>query len=102
MKAIIRTFKDIVSDEDVERVHGNANFGQTSKREVLNEGVMKAAFGFHCGSTMRNIIYEHGLIRTCREPGDRMRLTKKGEKYLRLIVWGRFDKMVKLTLEDGK
>jgi len=77
------TVHDIISDDDIERVHGHARFGSMSKREVVAQGVLKAAFGFSCGLTMRCILAEHGLIRKQRgHASDRMTLTKKGIAYL--------------------
>ncbi|HEY8947994.1 MAG TPA: hypothetical protein VIM56_03820 [Rhizomicrobium sp.] len=86
----LRTTRQIVSDEDIERVHGNANFGSLSKRGVVDEGVLTAAFGFHCGSTMRAILQEHRLTKAASATergrfGDRMRLTQRGFEYLRAL-----------------
>lgn len=30
--------KEIISDEEIARVHGNANFGAMDKRQVVNQG----------------------------------------------------------------
>lgn len=69
--------EEIISIEEIERVHGNANFGpMVSMRDVVNQGVLKCACGYHQGSTSRAIITEHGLI------DDKYRLTKKGKEYL--------------------
>lgn len=75
----------IVSDEEVARVHGNANFGATSPREVVNEGVRKTAVGYHCGSTMLSILREHGLITKPRPGTSDCDLTKKGKSYGRAL-----------------
>ena len=68
--------EDIISDEEIERVHANANFGSMDKREVVNQGVLKCASGFYQGSTSNAIIKEHGLVT------DQYELTPKGKAYL--------------------
>ena len=73
--------KDIISDEDIERVHANANFGSMDKRQVVSQGVLKCASGYYQGSTSMQIIKEHGLI------DDKYRLTPKGRMYL----WAAFN-----------
>ena len=67
---------EIISDEEIERVHANANFGSMKKRDVVDQGVLKCASGYYQGSTSRSIIQEHGLI-----DGD-YNLTAKGREYL--------------------
>ena len=79
--------QDIIADCDIDRVHGNANFGGISPRRVVDEGVLKAAFQYHHGSTARSILLEHGLM---SETGGRrsyrdMRLTAKGRDYMRAL-----------------
>lgn len=68
--------EEIITDEEIERVHANANFGSMSKRQVVNQGVLKCASGYYQGSTSTQIITEHGLI------DDKYRLTPKGRMYL--------------------
>ena len=76
---------DIISDEEIERVHGGANFGpQTTPREVVNNGVLKCAFGYHQGNTARHILYHHGLIK--ERYGEGYTLTAKGRDYL-VAAW---------------
>lgn len=67
---------EIISDEEIERVHANAKFGYTTKREVVRLGVLKAASGYHQGFTSETIIREHGLIT------KKYSLTRKGKAYL--------------------
>ena len=74
--------KEIISDEEIERVHGNANFGEMTKRDVVNQGVLKCASGYWQGSTSMSIISEHGLI------NNKYELTPKGREYL----WSVFSK----------
>lgn len=73
----------IVSDEEVVRVHGFANFGDMTPREVVNDGVLKLAFGYHTGHTQMTILREHGLITKPR--GYDADLTKKGKRYARAL-----------------
>jgi hypothetical protein len=70
------TEQDIISDEEIERIHGHANFGDMQKREVVRMGVLKCASGHYQGSTSRRICEEHGLITKKYE------LTTKGKAYL--------------------
>ncbi len=67
---------EIVSDEELDRVHGNASFG-ISKRDVLRLGVLKCASGYYQGHTSKSICIAHKLITP-----KSYRLTKKGRKYL--------------------
>lgn len=69
---------EIISDEEIERVHGNANFGSMNedKRAIVNQGVLKCAAGFYQGSTSTRIITDHGLI------DNDYKLTSKGREYL--------------------
>lgn len=68
--------KEIISDEEIERVHANANFGSMDKRTVVNQGVLKCASGYYQGHTSNQIIKEHGLVTEDYE------LTPKGKAYL--------------------
>lgn len=68
--------EEIISDEEIERIHANANFGSMGKRTVVNQGVLKCASGYYQGSTSNRIIKEHGLV------NDEYELTAKGRTYL--------------------
>ena len=74
--------EEIITDEEIEKVHANANFGGYKKRDVVNLGVLKVASGYYQGSTSKHIITEHGLI------DDDYNLTVKGKTYL----WAVFSK----------
>ena len=76
---------DIISDDEVEAVHGYANFGSMSKRRVVDEGVLKYAFGYTSGHTQLCILQEHGLVRTPRPGRYYTTLTKKGQKYIKAM-----------------
>ena len=77
--------EQIISDEDIIRVHGYANFGGMTPREVVNDGVRKYAVGFTGGHTQLCILLEHGLIRRPRPGKYRASLTEKGKRYARSI-----------------
>lgn len=67
---------DIITDEEIEKIHGNANFGGLSKRDVVNYAVLKCASESYQGRTSRRITTEHGLI------NEKYELTSKGRSYL--------------------
>ena len=75
-----QTTLQIISDDEIERIHANANFGTMTKRQVVNEGVLKYAAGYTAGHTMYTILREHALIRN--SVSYKSRLTKKGQDYL--------------------
>lgn len=70
---------EIITDAQLERVHRNADFGDMTMREVVNQGVLKAALGYYQGSTSKRICEEHGLI------DKNYKLTKKGKEYLCVV-----------------
>ncbi len=77
--------EEIISDAEIARVHGNANFGIMTPRAVVNDGVRKYAFGFSGGHTQLCILMEHGLITKPRPGRYDANLTKKGKAYARAI-----------------
>jgi hypothetical protein len=85
--------EDIISDDEISRVHGYANFGSMSPREVVNDGVRKYAVGYTGGSTQIAILREHGLITKPRGCGYSADLTKKGKRYARSIFHTHFCKV---------
>lgn len=68
--------EEIISDEEVDKVHANANFGSMSKRDVIKYGVLKVASGYYQGHTSKTICMEHNLIY------PDYTLTPKGKEYL--------------------
>jgi predicted transcriptional regulator len=76
---------NIISDEEIERVHGNANFGSMSKRQVVGEGVLKYAFGYDTGHTQLAILLEHGLVKKPKSMSYKTDVTEKGKRYLRAL-----------------
>jgi hypothetical protein len=83
----VKTPNEIISDDEIDRVHGHANFGSMSKRDVVNEGVLHCAFGYEGGHTQMMILLEHGLVRRSRGRRFSTSLTNKGKAYLR-AAWG--------------
>jgi len=79
-----RTRQEIIPDSEIEAVHANAQFGDMPKREVVDRGVLKCAFGFHQGHTVRHILHGHGLIQ--ERYGEGYRLTIEGREYFS-SVW---------------
>ena len=70
------TEQEILTDEEVEKVHGHANFGDPDKRNIVRLGVLKCASGYYQGHTSKTICMEHGLI------DEKYKLTDKGRSYL--------------------
>lgn len=91
----MRNTREIVTDEEVDRVHGNANFGGATKRWVVDEGVLKYALGFSGGHTQLTILLEHGLLRKPSPGRYDTDLTKKGKSYARALCGDRFSDIVK-------
>ena len=75
----IEEARDVVSDARVSIVHGNADFGRTDQRQILNMGVLSACMGYNVGSTLKAILREHGLTRSDG------RLSILGMRYLRAL-----------------
>lgn len=75
----LQNLQKLISDAEIIDVHGNADFGPIPPRKVVNEGVLKAAFGYSGGHTQFLILREHQLIRRDWS------LTVKGLKYLRAL-----------------
>jgi len=76
--------REIITDDQIKSVHGNADFGGMALRDVVDEGVLKMAFNFHTGGTQFEILREHELISPTGHPTN-AKLTKKGYSYLRAV-----------------
>ncbi len=61
----------IISDEELDKVWGNANFGSRTKREVIHDALMQRARNYRTGHTAEQIMTELGLF-------DGKRLTNIG------------------------
>lgn len=72
----------ILSDREIIEHHEavGANFGSTSPVHVVQQGLLKAACGWHNGSTCNAILRHHGLTEE-RYDGT-CQLTHKGRRYL--------------------
>jgi len=82
--------RTLISDEAIERVHANANFGDLPKRFVVNQTVLKFACGYSAGGTATAIVIEHGLAKMYRSnPFKTPMLTALGRRYL----WACFGKV---------
>ena len=67
----------IVQQTEIDAVWGRANFGSSySRMDIVQNGVLKCACGYHQGSTSRQIVTELGLV----SPG--YRVTKRGKRCL--------------------
>ena len=82
------TPESIITPEEIERVHANANFGAVPMREVVNQALLKCACGYSNGHTAQTIITEHGLVVATNRRGLHA-LTTRGRKYL----WAAFGDM---------
>lgn len=89
---------EIITDAEIDRVHGHANFGDMSKRSVVNEGLLKYAFGFTSGFTQLSILIEHGLVRKPLPGSYSTTLTKKGFKYLQAVFGRNFPSIIALDV----
>jgi len=76
--------EEIITDQAIEIVWGNANFGDTPKRDVIGNAVLKCASGYSTGNTAKSIVVELGLV-----TGD-WKLTKLGKEYLYAAHSGRY------------
>lgn len=78
--------RSVVSDEDVYRLHCG-DFGPAfTPRDVIDDGIRKAALGYHSGHTQFTILHRHGLVTKPRGMSVDYRLTKKGKKYARALM----------------
>ncbi|MDN3713375.1 hypothetical protein QWZ10_19510 [Paracoccus cavernae] len=93
----MRSASEIISDAEIIAVHANANFGDMTPREVVNDGVRKYAIGYSGGHTQQCILREHGLI--TKGKGYNADLTKKGKEYARAIDRDAKAEIARLTKE---
>ena len=76
--------QDIITDDQIKREHWG-NFGSSSPREVVDDGVWSIGFGYSAGSTCCQILHSHKLI-TNPISGRYIRLTRKGALYFRALA----------------
>jgi hypothetical protein len=68
--------EELVTDAELDKAWGHANFGGMTKREVLRLGTLKCLAGWHQGHTSKTICTELGLI------NDKYKITAKGRAYI--------------------
>jgi hypothetical protein len=71
------------------------------KRQVVDEGVLKYAFGYTSGATQLSILLEHGLLRKPKPGSYKSSLTSKGMRYLRAVYAGHFARILDLAAGDA-
>ena len=91
------TVQDVVSDAEIERVHGRADFGSMTKRAVVNEGVLKYSMGYEGGWTQLHILQEHSLVAKFRGTYKSKLTKKKGTRYLRAMLGRHFRRLMELA-----
>lgn len=67
---------ELVTDSDLDIAWGNSDFGDTDKRKILANILLKCASGYSTGYTAKSIVIELGLV------GKNWTLTKLGKQYL--------------------
>ena len=67
---------EIVTDQELDQVWGNADFGKNDKRHILKHALLKCACGYYTGRTAKYIVTELGLA------NERWEITPKGKQYL--------------------
>ncbi len=73
----LQELQDLVSNQEIENAFKGTNFGsELSRRQIIANGVLKYASGYHSGSTLQAILKELGLLTI------KLSLTKKGKAYL--------------------
>lgn len=80
------TCEELIPDDEVLKVHANANFGTMKARQVVDHGVLTYALGYTSGSTALAILVEHKLVKKPKGASYSTTLTKKGQKYLRALL----------------
>lgn len=77
--ALAGGLNEVISDEEINKAWGNANFGNTPRREIIADALEKIAQGYTPGFTARSIVLELGLTKVRR---GGVYLSEKGLKYL--------------------
>ena len=66
----------MISNEEIEEVFANTNFGNRNHRKLLEQGVLKIQAGYRSGHTLTTIMQKLGLI------SIKHTILKKGRKFL--------------------
>jgi len=72
----MRNHTEILPDIQIEEAWGNASFGGTQKRDVVNNSLLKYACGYSTGHTAMCILQELNLI------SKKEVMTTLGKEYL--------------------
>ena len=80
-KPVKLELQEIISDAQIAKIFGNANYGMMARRDVVRFGLLKCVCGYRQGHTSTQILNELGLTT------KKYAITKKGKKYL----WFAFD-----------
>jgi hypothetical protein len=75
------SIQEVITDAELDAAWGSANFGSTSKREVIEDSLRKCLGGYSTGHTAKTICKELGLVYA-----NKWDLTKKGREYLYLAI----------------
>lgn len=89
-------YTEIVSDADLAALPFGENTERT--RAMIDEGVLKMAFGYWSGSTVQHLLRALGLAKWKRLPIAEIEITPKGCYYLRARF--NFNKILE-GLKDG-
>lgn len=87
-----------ISDEQINAVWGNANFGNSDRREVILTALLQVAGRFCTGHTAMCICQELGLMGHSRKRGG-ARLTKKGSRVM--YYWNEADKKIQTQKKES-
>jgi len=69
--------EDLITDIAIDMAFENADFGSgITKRQVINNAVLKCASGYHTGGTAKCIVQQLGLV------SADWKLTRIGKEYL--------------------
>lgn len=74
--------REMVTEEEIDTVWGNSNFGSMSKMDVVKFGLLKCASGYYQGYTSKGILKDLGLIT------ETYKLTRRGK----FCLWEFFGK----------
>lgn len=80
--------EEIVTDAELVKASGNANFGSQQPRNVIKFVLLQYVCGYHSGGTAQAICNDLALVRNSRNSRRAPSLTKKGKDYL----WACFGK----------
>lgn len=72
---------EIITDAQIDEAWGNADFGTSARRDVINGGIMKVVGGYSNGFTLRQILNELGLV-TLEKYTGKAELTSLGRLFV--------------------